>query len=108
MRKSRIVYMECKGEGLSGPARVGRVTFSRSGMTVSYRGRQLQRLKGAGFKANHFDVETGEHWWICGPRRDGLDRLYGERVPVEIDDEVREEYWVDIRRLPGNVGRSTT
>jgi hypothetical protein len=26
--------------------------------------------------------------------------LYGERAPVEIDDDVREAYWKDVRGLP--------
>jgi hypothetical protein len=95
--KTRIMYIEYKGRGLTGPARIGRVTFSRSGRTLHYRGQAFQSLKGSGFNANYFDLETGEHYWISGPRRDGADRLYGERMPVEIDDDVREEYWREIR-----------
>ena len=64
----------------------------------------FRSLKGAGFKANYVDVETGEMFWISGPRKDGADRLYGERVPVEIDDDVlRDEYWVTIRGRPERV-----
>lgn len=94
---SRIMYLESKGNGLTGPARIGRVTFSRSGKTLSYRGRHFQSLKGAGFKANFFDRETGEPWWISGPKRDGSDRLYGGRAPVEVDEDVHQEYWCTIR-----------
>jgi hypothetical protein len=50
--------------------------------------------------ANYFDVETGEEYWISGPHRDGQDRLYGEGVPVEIDEDVRAEYWTEVRGLP--------
>jgi hypothetical protein len=57
-------------------------------------------LKGARFKAKYFKVDTGEQYWISGPRKDGSDRLYGERVPVEIDDDVRDEYWTEIRGTP--------
>jgi hypothetical protein len=32
----------------------------------------------------------------------GRDRLYGERVPVEIDEDVRETYWTTIRGQPEN------
>lgn len=67
----RIMYIECKGEGLQGPARIGRVTFSRTGATLYYRGKEFGRLGGRGYKANYVDVETGEHYWISGPRRDG-------------------------------------
>jgi hypothetical protein len=42
----------------------------------------------------------GEDYWISGCKRDGRDRLYGERLPVPIDEDVREEYWTQIRKLP--------
>ena len=51
-------------------------------------------------QANYREVETGEHYWISGCHKDGQDRLYGERVPVEIDEDVLEEYWTEIRGLP--------
>ena len=35
---SRIMYIESKGDGITGPARIGRVTFSKSGKTLYYRG----------------------------------------------------------------------
>jgi hypothetical protein len=94
------MYIESKAGDLTGPARIGRVTFSKTGKTLSYGGRSFQSLKGGGYKANYFDVETGEEYWISGPRRDGADRLYGERLPVEIDEDVRVEYWTEIRRRP--------
>jgi hypothetical protein len=65
---SRIMYVECKAGELIGAARIGRVTFSRTGRTLYYRGQRFQRLKGAGFKSNYFDVETGEDYWISGPK----------------------------------------
>jgi hypothetical protein len=87
------MYIESKAEGLNGPARIGRVTFNRAGRTLSYNGKSFQSLKGRGFKANYYETETGEEYWISGPRRDGLDRLYGKRaLVVEIDADVREEY----------------
>ena len=100
------MYIENKSEGLSGPARIGRVTFSKRGKTIHYGDKQFQSLKGAGFKANYWEIETGEEYWISGCKRDGSDRLYGERVPVEIDENVREEYWTEIRGQPENKGRA--
>ncbi|HEY1256197.1 MAG TPA: hypothetical protein VGF01_15580 [Terracidiphilus sp.] len=97
----RIMYIECKGNfGLHGSARIGRVTFSRTGSTLHYAGKSFQSLKGSGFKSNYYDVVTGEHYWISGPRRDGTDRLYKSDWPVEIDEDVREEYWTEIRKRP--------
>lgn len=95
--QSRIMYIECKTDGLTGPARIGRVTFSKTGKTLSYRGKQFQSLKGSGFKSNYKDVETGEPYWISGPRRDGQDALYPTHVVPEIDDDVYDEYWSVIR-----------
>jgi hypothetical protein len=98
--KTRIMYIENKSGTLNGPARIGRVTFSRTGKSLTYRGRTFQSLKGQGSKANYFDVDTGEEFWISGPRKDGQDRLYTESTrPVEIDDDVAEEYWRVIRGL---------
>ena len=107
--RSRIMYIESKAEGLNGPARIGRVTFNRTGRTLYYRGRSFQSLKGSGFKANYFDTGTGDAYWISGPRRDGLDRLYGRSaLVVEIDDDVREEYWTEIRKDAKQKSKSHT
>lgn len=95
--KSRIMYIESKATGLVGPARIGRVTYSQTDATIHYRGKSFQSLAGAGFKANYFDVETGEHYWISGPKRNGEDSLYATNVRPEIDEDIREEYWRDIR-----------
>jgi hypothetical protein len=96
--KSRIMYLEDKSGGLTGPARIGRVTFSKSGKTIYYRGRRFQALGGSGFKANYFDVDSGDPFWISGPRRDGQDALYGGAGNVEIDEDVKNEYWREIRQ----------
>ena len=101
--KSRIMYIEDKSGGLVGPARIGRVTFSKTGRSIYYRGRTFESLKGRGFKANYYDLQTGEHFWISGPKCNSGDALYGGGMPIEIDDDVREEYWRDIRRQPERV-----
>ncbi len=62
--RSRIMYLEDKSESLNGPARIGRVYFSKTGKSLTYRGQTFQSLKGSGFKANYFDIETGDHYWI--------------------------------------------
>jgi hypothetical protein len=95
--KSRIMYIENKSEGLDTPGRIGRVTYSKSGATVYYKDQAFQSLKGTGFKANYYDMETDEEYWISGPHKDGNDRLYGGQQGVEIDEDVAEEYWRDIR-----------
>jgi hypothetical protein len=102
------MYIESKAEGLEGPARIGRVTFSKSGKGIYYKGRLFQRI--SGFKANYAEVGGASNpYWISGPRRDGEDRLYGpSAMPVEIDEDVREEYWREIRKKPECASRKTT
>jgi hypothetical protein len=101
--RTQIMYIEAK-PGLTGPARIGRVRFSKSGKTLYYKGRRFQSLKG-GYKRNYFDVETGEEYWISGCRKDGQDTLYPG--VVQIDDDVREEYWMTIRQRPDMVHLSS-
>jgi hypothetical protein len=97
--KPRIMYIE-PGGGLAGwGGRIGRVTFSQTGKTLRYCGCSFQALKCKGYKTNYARVDTGEPYWISGPRRDGNDALYP--MTVEIDDDVREEYWCTIRNQPG-------
>ena len=103
------MYIESKADSLNGPARIGRVTFSKTRKSLYYRGHTFYSLKGSGFKANYRNEQTGEAYWISGPRRDGLDRLYGKSaLVVEIDDDVREEYWMEIRKKPELKKRSHT
>ena len=101
--KSRIMYIELKthagGHDDRGPARIGRVTFNRTGKTLSYRGRRFQK-GGTDSCANYHDVETNEGYWISGPKKDGTDRHSSGGGPVEIDDDVRAEYWTEIREHP--------
>ena len=97
------MYIECKAGGLTGPGRIGRVTFSKTGRTLHYRGQRFQSLKGAGFKSNYYDIDSGEDYWISGPKRAGGDALYGGSGSIEIDEDVREQYWRDIRRQPDRV-----
>ena len=92
------MYIERKGDNLSGPARIGRVTFSKSGKSVYYDGLRFETLSGQGFKANFFEVESGDEYWISGCKAGGGDRLYPG--VIEIDDDVREEYWTVIRKHP--------
>ncbi len=98
--KSRIMYIESKAGGLTGPARIGRVTFSKSGAAMYYQCKAFQSLRGSGFKSNYFDIETGEPYWISGPQKDGQDSLYATHLKPTVDDDVIEEYWLKIRGLP--------
>ena len=97
--KTRIMYIELKTD-LVGPARIGRVKLSKTGKSIHYKDKTFQTLKGRGFKSKYIDMETGDEYWISGCRKDGMDALYSTNV--EIDEDVREEYWTTIRGLPEN------
>jgi hypothetical protein len=96
-RMKRIMYIEYKGDGLDGPGRIGWVELSRSRRSFRYAGKLLQKTK-SGYKYNCIDAETGEEYWVSGPKKDGTDKLYGG--VVEIDDDARVEYWTKIRDTP--------
>ena len=100
------MYIEDKSGGLNGTGRIGRVTFSKSGRTIYYAGRTFRSLKGQGYKANFYDVDSGDEFWISGPKKHGSDRLYGGGG-VEVDEDVRLEYWTSIRKQPGRVKEGT-
>jgi hypothetical protein len=101
------MYIEDKSE-LVGPCRIGRVTFSKTGATLRYDGRAFQSLKGHGFKANYFDVETGQRFWISGPRKDGADGLYGRITqPEDVDADIADDYWRNIRGVKTPVTTAT-
>jgi hypothetical protein len=58
----------------------------------------------AGHRSRHAKIteekNAGADYWISGPKRAGGDALCGGATPIEIDDDVRERYWRDIRRQP--------
>ena len=101
--ESKIMYIERKAGELIGNACIGRVTFSKTHKSIYYKNQEFRSLRGRGFKANYYDSDTGEEYWLSGCKKNGNDRLYGERLPIKIDDDVREEYWLKIRNLPENI-----
>jgi hypothetical protein len=40
------MYIESKAENLNGPARIGRVTFSKTGLSIYYGGKTFIRTNG--------------------------------------------------------------
>lgn len=98
----RIMYVENKGggeNGLDGAGRICWVEMSRSRGGYYFDGKLLHKTRG--YKYNCVDKETGEHYWVSGPKKNGEDKLYGG--VVEIDEDAREEYWLKIRNRPESV-----
>lgn len=92
----RIMYVQLKtGYNTDrGPSWIARVTFTRSWRTLYFHGRTLHRVTGtarANHDANFYDVETGEGYWVSGPKRDRTDGRYSHAQPL-VDDDARAEY----------------
>jgi hypothetical protein len=98
------MYVEAKGGSLDGEGRIGWVELSRSGRTYRYAGRDLAKTK-SGYKFNCVDAQTGETYWVSGPRRDGADKLYGGIV--QIDEDARAAYWTQIRQAPASIASTS-
>ena len=106
--KSRIMYIELKSnQSDMGPASIGRVTFSQTGKTIYYCGKRFQSTKGGGVGGNYYDLDTGDEYWISGCKKNGQDRHWAGSGPVEIDEDVREEYWTQVRGQPENSHKVT-
>jgi hypothetical protein len=90
--KRRVMYVECKAGAHTdaGEAWIGWVTFSKTGRTIYTRGLRLQRRTGL-LCGNHVDLDTGDEYWVSGPKKNGEDRLYGG-APVEVEPDARDEY----------------
>lgn len=89
--RRRLMYIENKDGLIDGcDARIGWVTFSRSGQSVRYRGRELSKGVGAG--GNFFDVENGGTYWVSGVKRRGSNVHPCESAAVEIDDDALDAY----------------
>ncbi len=91
--KPRIMYIELKSRYHdNGPAWIGRVSFSKTGKTIYYRGKAFRRMTGGGISGNYLDVETREEYWISGVKKNRQDRHLAGSGKVEIDEDAKEEY----------------
>lgn len=99
MARERLMYIELKtGYQDNGPAWIARVTFSKRGQTVYFNGRALKRSGGQSTQGNHFDLETGEEFWVSGVKKDGTDRHWAGSGKIKIDVRVLEEYLAVVGR----------
>jgi hypothetical protein len=119
--KTRIMYIEQK-TGDFAQAFIGRVTFSKSGRTIYYRDKAFVSV-GDGNYGNYYGYDKKEYivnqnvkeqkrlayevYWISGPKKDGSDRGDGRTPVIQIDEDVREEYWATIRGLPESIAKES-
>jgi hypothetical protein len=79
-----LKYVELKSDrNDAGPAWIGRVTLSKTGRTVYFNGKALKRGNGVG--ANHFDLETGEWYWISGVKKRGSNRHWAGSGKIQVE-----------------------
>ena len=90
--KPKIMYVENKSGGDSGLAWIGFVEFSKSGQTVYFDNKALKKLKNTGISGNHFNIETGEEYWVSGVKKNGEDRHWAGGGKVMIDKNCIPEY----------------
>lgn len=91
--KTEIRYIELKtGFSDNGPAWIAEVELSKSGQTIYFNDCALKKLKTPGIGANHFDIESGEEYWISGMKKNGLDRHWAGSGKVMIDEDIVQRY----------------
>ena len=105
--KTKIMYVELKshdgGHDDNGPAWITRVRFSKTGKSIYFREKRLQKWNAS--CGNYIDVDSGDIYWVSGPKKNGRDRYPWGGEKIQIDEEVREEYWTDVRNLPENINK---
>lgn len=89
---NKLKYIEqCTGTNHTGPAWIAYVQTSKSGRTIYFNGHALQRAaKGYG-QGNHFDVETGEAYWISGVKTRGSNRHWAGSGHIFVEESAVPE-----------------
>ncbi len=87
-----MMYVELKTGIIDGAeARIGWLTFSKTGKSIYYRGRTLIRARG--IAGNYIDADSGEEFWVSGVKKSGSNvHPAGRMVKVVIDEDASEEY----------------
>jgi hypothetical protein len=105
--RSRIMYVEARRpDGRIRLARIARVQLSKSGRSIYLDGKSFQSVG----RGEYIESESGETYWFSGPRKDGNDRTGNQAgsFPIEIDEDIRREYWTEIRCLPERASDAVT
>jgi hypothetical protein len=87
-------YVELKtGYDDNGPAWIGFVTLSKTGRTVYFNGRALKKMGGSGVcGGNHYDLETGDEFWVSGVKKRGRNRHPVGRGKVLVEAAALSEF----------------
>ena len=91
--KRRLMYLENKVGQIDGcDARIGWVTFSKTGRTIYYRGRTLLQIGGRGILGNFVDAASHEEFWVSGVKRRGTNAHPARPIAVEVDPDAKEAH----------------
>ncbi len=86
-------YIELKtGYADNGPAWIARVKLSKSGRTVYFGTKALKRSNKGGILGNHFDLVTGEEYWVSGVKKTGQDRHWAGSGTIRIEATAVAQY----------------
>jgi hypothetical protein len=90
-------YIELNsGHADNGPAWIGYVSLYKTGRTLYFNGRALQKIKGqqrAPSGGNYVDMETHEDFWVSGCKKNnGQDRHWAGSGKVMIEAAALSEY----------------
>lgn len=90
----RVMYIENKEGLIDGvDARIGWVSFSKTGKTIYYKGKTFLSNKGKGIRGNFNDLATGEEYWISGVKKSGSNAHPCESIDsIVVDEDARAEY----------------
>jgi hypothetical protein len=90
--RTEIVYVEIEtGGNHDGKAWIGKCFFSKTGQTIYFDGKIFQK-GGRGSAGNHYDIDSGEGFWISGVKKNGMDRHKFGKGLIEIDESIIAEY----------------
>ena len=82
----------------NGTAWIGIVEFSKSGKTIYFDNKALKKIKNTSASANHYDIETGNEYWVSGVKKNGADRHWAGNGKIMIDNDAVEEYLTHINQ----------
>jgi hypothetical protein len=92
-QERRVMYVENKNGLINGvQARIGWVTFSKTGRTIYYEGRSLKALGGRGIQGNFYDEESNEEFWISGVKKRGSNTHITKSITPVVDEDAQDEY----------------
>ena len=87
-----LKYVEkCTGASHNGPAWIAHVQTSKSGRTVYFNGLALQRSRRDQHQGNHFDVETGDHYWVSGIKSRDSNRHWAGSGQILVEESAVPE-----------------